>query len=205
MPRACAPIPGRDRSSTASAILNPAPSSPSRLAAGTLTSSNTICAVGDPRMPSLCSSFGASQGLFSRSSTNAEDRKSTRLNASHRFPPRLPSARARGLRPDPGTRSVEHGQRDLESRTLLAEPVGGRNLDVLEHDLRSRRSADAKLVLQLRRQPGALLTLQHERGRSEEHTSERQSPFPSPPPFRSCPGPPPRSRDAIGRARPARS
>src|SRR5229473_6768558 len=65
-------MPGRERSSTASAILNPAPSSPSRLATGTFTSSNTSCAVGEPRIPSLCSSFGASHGLFSRSSTNAE-------------------------------------------------------------------------------------------------------------------------------------
>src|SRR2546430_1208699 len=48
MPSAWAPMPGRERSRTLSAILKPCPSSPSRLATGTRTSSNASMAVGEP-------------------------------------------------------------------------------------------------------------------------------------------------------------
>ena len=52
-----APIVGRERSSVCIAIWNPSPMGPMRHASGTRISSKRITAVGEPLMPSLCSSF----------------------------------------------------------------------------------------------------------------------------------------------------
>src|SRR6266566_5191127 len=71
---------------------------------------------------------------------------------------------AERLRPDPGSRSVEHGERDLEPCAVVAKSVGGRHLDVVEHELRGGRPADAQLVLELKGLPRARLPLEHERG-----------------------------------------
>src|SRR5438270_378452 len=57
IPSACAAIPGLEWSSTRIASLNPSPSPPSRLAAGTSRSSKNSWAVGDPRIPSFFSSL----------------------------------------------------------------------------------------------------------------------------------------------------
>ena len=58
-PTACAAMLRRRRSRVAMAILKPSPSSPMRFAAGTRTSSKVSSAVGEPRIPILCSTRGA--------------------------------------------------------------------------------------------------------------------------------------------------
>ncbi len=68
------------------------------------------------------------------------------------------------LRADPRPRAIEDGEGDLESRPLLAEAVRSGDLDLLEDDLRGRRSADAQLVFQLLDLPWARLAFEHERG-----------------------------------------
>src|SRR5450759_2545457 len=93
---------------------------------------------------------------------------------------------AQRLRTDAGTGSVEHRERDLEARALIAESVRDRNLDVLEDKLRGGRTADAELVLELGRLPRALLAFQHERrdavmigfgtGLREHHECARHAP-----------------------------
>src|SRR5207302_7695565 len=50
----------------------------------------------------------------------------------------------------------------LEARSFLAKTVGGRDLDVVEDKLRGGRSANAELVLELRRLPRAPLPLEDE-------------------------------------------
>ena len=57
------------------------------------------------------------------------------------------AAAARGDREAP---VVERVHRDLESLALLAEPVLGRHLDVLEEELAGRARPDAELVLRCR-------------------------------------------------------
>src|SRR5438270_4293969 len=57
---------------------------------------------------------------------------------------------------------VEPVEGDLEALALLAQPVAGRHLDVLEDDVAGGRAPDAQLVLELLDLPGALLPLQHE-------------------------------------------
>ncbi len=59
------------RSRVAIAILKPSPSAPSRFAAGTRTSSNVSSAVGEPRMPILCSTRGAAKPGVSVSTMKA--------------------------------------------------------------------------------------------------------------------------------------
>ena len=60
MPTAWAPMVGRLRSRVCMAMVNPWPSSPIRLAAGTRTSSKTTSPVGLPRRPILSSSLATS-------------------------------------------------------------------------------------------------------------------------------------------------
>ena len=55
MPTAWAAIPGRERSNVCIAIAKPWPSAPSRLPTGTRTPSKASSAVGEPRIPILCS------------------------------------------------------------------------------------------------------------------------------------------------------
>ena len=68
MPTAWAPMAGRLRSRVCMAMVKPMPSSPTRLAAGTRTSSKTTSAVGLPRRPIL-SSCGATLTPQSASTT----------------------------------------------------------------------------------------------------------------------------------------
>ncbi len=53
------------------AILNPSPSSPMRFSSGTRTSSKVSSAVGEPRMPILCSTRGAAKPGVSVSTMKA--------------------------------------------------------------------------------------------------------------------------------------
>src|SRR5260370_28812845 len=69
---------------------------------------------------------------------------------------------AQRLSPDAWPRTVEHRERELEARPFFAEPVGGGDLDVVEHQLRGGRTANSQLVLQLPRLPWAGPALQHE-------------------------------------------
>ena len=71
MPTACAAMPRRERSSVSIAILKPSPSSPIRLALGTRTSSKVSSAVGEPRIPILCSTRGAAKPGVSVSTMKA--------------------------------------------------------------------------------------------------------------------------------------
>jgi len=71
MPTACAAAPSRVRSSVAKAIDSPLPSAPIRFSAGTRTSSKTGEPVGEPLIPSLCSSLGTENPGRSFSTTNA--------------------------------------------------------------------------------------------------------------------------------------
>ena len=68
IPTAWAPMVGRLRSRVCMAMVNPIPSSPTRLVAGTRTSSKEIAAVGLPRRPIL-SSWGATSTPQSASTT----------------------------------------------------------------------------------------------------------------------------------------
>src|SRR5258708_32616490 len=69
---------------------------------------------------------------------------------------------AQRLSPDAWPRTIQHRERDFEPRAFFAEPVGGGDLDVVEHKLRGGRTANSQLVLQLRRLPWAGLALEHE-------------------------------------------
>src|SRR4029077_12820362 len=62
---------------------------------------------------------------------------------------------AQRLRTDCRQRAGEHRKRDLESRPFVSEPVGSRDLDVVENQLRGGGTANAKLMLQIRRLPWA--------------------------------------------------
>jgi hypothetical protein len=64
-------MPRRERSSVSIAILNPSPSSPSRFSTGTRTSSKVSSAVGEPRIPILCSTRGAAKPGVSASTMKA--------------------------------------------------------------------------------------------------------------------------------------
>src|SRR5450756_144645 len=75
IPTACAAMPGRDRSSVRMARRKPSPSGPSKLAAGTRTSSKASSAVGEPRIPILCSSRLTEKPGLAVSTTNAEIRR----------------------------------------------------------------------------------------------------------------------------------
>src|SRR5438046_6698210 len=70
---------------------------------------------------------------------------------------------AKRLGADAGPGSIQHRERDLEAGAFFAQAVGGRDLDVLEHDLCRGRAADPKLVLELLHGPRSRLALEDER------------------------------------------
>ena len=78
MPTAWAAAPSRVRSSVPSATDRPLPAVPIRFSAGTRTSSKTGEPVGEPLMPSLCSSLPTENPGVSFSTTNALRRRAAR-------------------------------------------------------------------------------------------------------------------------------
>src|SRR5438046_1727177 len=72
MPSACAATPGRERSRIRIAILKPSPSSPSRFAAETRTSSKVSSPVVEPLIPIFGSRRATAKPGVSASTTNAE-------------------------------------------------------------------------------------------------------------------------------------
>src|SRR5580765_1771381 len=76
-------------------------------------------------------------------------------------------ARARDaerLRRDAEPAAVERVERDREADAFVADPVVGRHLDALEHDLGGRRGADAELALLLADADAGVALLDQERG-----------------------------------------
>ena len=81
MPTAWAAMPGRERSKVFMAMAKPSPSAPRRFDAGTRTSSNTSSAVGEPRIPILCS-VRATPNPGRLASTTKHERRRWRLASS---------------------------------------------------------------------------------------------------------------------------
>jgi hypothetical protein len=71
MPSAWAATPSRERSRVAIATLNPWFTSPTTFSGGTRTPAKIGCPVGEPRIPSLCSSLPTLKPGRSASTTNA--------------------------------------------------------------------------------------------------------------------------------------